>query len=117
MVLSDKFGTTSEPSLVRRTLVFVLGFGLGSLALVSLLSLIMVSIAEGVLPEAKEQRGGSKAPIGAPSRAPASGASGDAEEHPGTAELPKGSGKGSSKVGGSRVNEAAEAGEPSDPPL
>ena len=52
MVLSDKFGGRPKPSLLRKTLYYVLGFGFGSLALVGVLSLTFVAIAEGLLPGA-----------------------------------------------------------------
>lgn len=50
MVLSDRFaGNTPSPSILRRTVLYVLGFGLGSLAVAGLLSLIFVSVADSVL--------------------------------------------------------------------
>jgi hypothetical protein len=50
MVLSDRFGGKPRPSIMKQTLLYVLGFGLGSLALVGVLSLTMVAIAEGIMP-------------------------------------------------------------------
>ena len=53
MVLSDRFAGKPRPSLAKRTLLYVLGFGLGSLAFVGIVSLIMVSVTEGIFPAPK----------------------------------------------------------------
>ncbi len=55
MVLSDRYGGKPPPSLGKRTLIYVLSFGLGALLVVAVLSFTMVSIAEGLLPKAKER--------------------------------------------------------------
>jgi hypothetical protein len=50
MVLSDRFGSQGpQQGLLKRTLVYVAGFGLGSLLIAGLLSFALVSIAEAVL--------------------------------------------------------------------
>jgi hypothetical protein len=54
MVLSDRFAGKSPPSLLKRTLLYVLAFGLGSLLIAGVLSFAMVSIAEGVLPAPRD---------------------------------------------------------------
>ena len=56
MVLSDRLGAKPQSSLLGRTLKYVLGFGLGSLALTALLSFIMVSVAENAVPTARSKR-------------------------------------------------------------
>lgn len=55
MVLSDRFSGEQSPSLVRRTVLYVLGFGLGALAFAAAVSFVFVSIAEGVLPDAPSE--------------------------------------------------------------
>jgi hypothetical protein len=54
MVLSDRFAGKAPTTLFKRTLLYVLAFGLGSLLIVTVLGFAMVSIAEGVLPAPKE---------------------------------------------------------------
>ena len=54
MVLSDRFAGKTPPTLLKRTVLYVLAFGLGSLLIVTVLGFAMVSIAEGVLPAPKE---------------------------------------------------------------
>src|SRR5690606_10048880 len=51
MVLSDRFSGDPNQSLLKRTAIYVLGFGLGALALVTVVGFTVVSIAEGVLPD------------------------------------------------------------------
>ena len=50
MVLSDRFSGDPNQSLVKRTALYVLAFGLGALAIAAVASFTLVSIAEGVLP-------------------------------------------------------------------
>lgn len=50
MVLSDRYGGTKRPSIVKRTVIYVVSFGLGSLLIAALLSVAFVSLAEGLLP-------------------------------------------------------------------
>ncbi len=50
MVLSDRYGGAKRPSILKRTIIYVASFGLGSLLIAALLSLAFVSLAEGVLP-------------------------------------------------------------------
>ena len=77
MVLSDRFGGKPRPSLLKRTLIYVLGFALGSLMLVGILSFTMMSIAEGVFPPPKDRAAAKRAsdnadadgnPVGKPAR-------------------------------------------------
>jgi hypothetical protein len=57
MVLSDRFsGGDPNPSLFKRTALYVLGFGLGALAIAAVLSFTLVSIAEGVLPDSGDKK-------------------------------------------------------------
>ncbi len=74
MVLSDKFGTPPRGGLVKRTVLYVLGFGLGSLAVAGVLSLILTTIADSVMTPKSTAAAGSALPpgvvpniIGAPS--------------------------------------------------
>jgi hypothetical protein len=55
MVLSDRYAGKPRPTLLRRTLIYVLSFGLGALLLVGVLGFTMVSIAEGLLPKTPER--------------------------------------------------------------
>ncbi|MEM9694271.1 MAG: hypothetical protein AAGA56_17100 [Myxococcota bacterium] len=49
MVLTDRFaGAPPTGSLFKRTLVYILGFGLGSLAVTALAAFVLVSIADGI---------------------------------------------------------------------
>ena len=56
MVLSDRFGGKPRPSNVKRTLIYVAAFGIGSLLVSLLLGFTATSIAETVLPSAKSSR-------------------------------------------------------------
>jgi hypothetical protein len=56
MVLSDRFSADPNPSLFKRTALYVLGFGLGALAIAVVVSFTLVSIAEGVLPDSGADR-------------------------------------------------------------
>lgn len=47
MVLSDRLGGAPRPSIVRKTALYVLGFGLGALAVAVVLSFALVSATEG----------------------------------------------------------------------
>ncbi len=69
MVLSDRYGGKPPSSLLKRTLIYVVSFGLGALLVVGVLSFTMVSIAEGLLPKAKDRtsaarKGDRKRPAG-----------------------------------------------------
>jgi hypothetical protein len=99
MVLSDKYAGKPEASIVKKTLLYVLGFGFGALALVGLLSLIMVSIAEGILPSAEEKP--------ATSRKAGAGPEIIGESKPTRPTRP------GSKAAGQRANEADESDESS----
>jgi hypothetical protein len=52
MVLSDRYGGKPKAGVLKRTLLYVVAFGLGSLLLAAGLSFAMVSLAEGLLPGA-----------------------------------------------------------------
>jgi hypothetical protein len=56
MVLSDRLGAKPQASLLRRTLKYMLGFGLASLAVTALLSFVLVSLAENAIPSARNKR-------------------------------------------------------------
>lgn len=45
MVLSDRFAGKSKPNIARRTVIYVVVFALGALAIPALLSLIAVKVA------------------------------------------------------------------------
>jgi hypothetical protein len=55
MVLSDRFGAKPKPSLMKRTLIYVLSFGLGALLIVGLMSVTFVTIADSLLPSSKDK--------------------------------------------------------------
>ena len=50
MVLSDRYGGAKRPSIIKRTVIYVASFGLGSLVIAALLSVAFVNLAEEVLP-------------------------------------------------------------------
>ena len=102
MVLSDRYGGKPRASLLRRTLIYVLSFGLGALVLVGVLGFTMVSIAEGLLPKAKER----------PAAAPDGAEGADGKEGM-PASLPKRT----SKARPPRANEASSKGANSKTPL
>ena len=104
MVLSDRFAGKAPTTLFKRTVLYVLAFGLGSLLIVTVLGFAMVSIAEGVLPAPKEAS--PKKP-----GAPAEGK--DATGAPGAPGAPKMLRPGSSKL---RPGAAAEGDEAGDTP-
>ena len=52
MVVSDKYGGSPRASIGKRTAIYVASFAVGSLLIAGLLSLVMVNIAEAVLPKA-----------------------------------------------------------------
>lgn len=62
MVLSDKFAAKPRAGLLKRTLFYVLGFGLGSLAIATILSVALMSIAGSVIPSKDAAPAGSVAP-------------------------------------------------------
>lgn len=66
MVLSDKFAAKPRAGLLKRTLLYVLGFGLGSLAIASVLSFTLMSIAGSVIPSKDAVPADSGAPGTAP---------------------------------------------------
>jgi hypothetical protein len=89
---------------MKRTLIYVLSFGLGALLLVALLSFTVVSLAEGLLPKAKDRtaaarKGDDKRPAGQATKKIKSG------QNPG------------SKTRQPRGNEATETGDKLDRPL
>ncbi len=104
MVLSDRYGGKPPLSLFKRTLVYVLSFGLGALAIVAVLSFTMVSIAEGLLPAAKDRTSAARNKDG---KRPTSKATKKAktDRKPG------------SKTRESRGNEATDDGAKTDRPL
>ena len=52
MVLSNRLtGIPQRGGLAKRTLIYMAAFGLGSLLVVSLLSFVLVSLADGLLPD------------------------------------------------------------------
>lgn len=104
MVLSDRYGGKPPPSLFKRTLVYVLGFGLGALAVVAVLSFTVVSIAEGLLPAAKDRTSAARK---SDSKRPTSK----------TTKSPKADRKPGSKTRQPRGNEATDDGAKSDRPL
>jgi hypothetical protein len=55
LVLSDRLGSPAPRSLLKKTLIYVLAFGLGALALSALLGFALTSLAEGMLPKPKER--------------------------------------------------------------
>ena len=55
MVLSDTLRGNRPASLFQRTLLYIFGFGIGSLAVAGLLSFVFVSAAEGLLPAGSGQ--------------------------------------------------------------
>ena len=56
MVLSDRYGGKSRPSILKRTLLYVAIFGFGALLVSALLGLVTTSIAEAILPPSKSVR-------------------------------------------------------------
>lgn len=69
MVLNENFGSKPRGGIIKRTLLYVLGFGLGSLLIAGVLSFTMMSIADGVMPSGSAKKpAGTAAPkiIGAP---------------------------------------------------
>jgi hypothetical protein len=68
MVLNEKLGARPRAGLVKRTILYVLGFGLGSLAFAGCLSFAMMSIADAALPSKDAKAAGTTAPkiIGTP---------------------------------------------------
>ncbi len=90
MVLSDRYGGKQRATLARRTLLYILSFGLGALLLVGVLGFTMVSIAEGLLPKPKERL------------APAAASAGENKAKLGP--------KGTSKARPPRANEATRKG-------
>jgi hypothetical protein len=50
MVLNEGSSSKPQRGIVKRTLIYVLGFGLGSLGIASCLSFAMMSVADGVMP-------------------------------------------------------------------
>jgi len=60
MVLSDRFASKTPASLLKRTVLYVCGFGLGALLIVGGLSFALVSIAEGLLPKPPSHAAGAK---------------------------------------------------------
>ncbi len=66
MVLSDK--AKPRAGILKRTIIYVLGFGFGSLAIAGVLALSMMSIADAVIPSKNASTASSTGPniIGAP---------------------------------------------------
>ena len=96
MVLNEKLGAKPRASIVKRTILYVLGFGLGSLAMAGCLSFAFMSVAEGVMPSKNAKPSSTAAPniVGSPT---------DGDED-GTAKLPP---KAASKARRGRANEGA----------
>jgi len=106
MVLSDKYAGKPKPNLFKRTLIYVLSFGLGALVIVAILSFTMVAIADGLLPSANAtakpktpRPTTSAADAAAPPRSPA-------------ARIPAPVKKPASKARQRRANEASEKPKP-----
>jgi len=105
MVLSDRYAGKPPASLFKRTLIYVLSFGLGALAVVAVLSFTMVSIAEGLLPKAKDRTSAARNKSDA--KTPTTK----------TDLLPKPGRKAGSKTRSPRGNEATDKGAATDRPL
>jgi hypothetical protein len=99
MVLSDRFAGKTPRSLLKRTLLYVLAFGLGSLLIASILGFAMVSIAEGVLPAPKDSATAPRKP-------------GEAKDLPGKAK----SAKPGAKLKTEGEDEASDKGKSDDEP-
>ena len=77
-VVAKVIGVFSEGSLLRRTLVHVGAFLVGSVAFIAVTSFVLVSVAKGVVPGARSASAGASSASGASSAeagSPASGAS------------------------------------------
>lgn len=104
MVLNEKLGAKPRASIAKGTILYVLGFGLGSLAMAGCLSFAFMSVAEGVMPSKDVKPTGTTAPniIGSPT---------DGDDD-GNAKLAP---KAASKARRGRANEGA--GKSADQPL
>jgi hypothetical protein len=117
MVLSDRLGAGAPPSLLKKTLIYVLGFTIGAIALITVLGLVLTSVADGVLPKPKA----AATKPDAKSKADAKGeARADDEEGTDTKPSPR-FGKpaftAGSKARPPRGNDAADDAEAEDQPL
>ena len=99
MVLSDKYGGKPRGGLLKRTLIYVLSFGLGALLVVGILSFTMVAIADGLLPNASS---------GAPTKGAAKSDGTPAGPGKPAADLPNPAKKPASKARRRRANEASK---------
>ena len=68
MVLNEKLSAKPRGGLVKRTLLYVLGFGLGSMAIAGCMSFAMMAITDGVMPSKEAKPASTVAPkiIGTP---------------------------------------------------
>ncbi len=68
MVLSNRFATKTPRTLLQRTLLYVVGFGAGALAIALLMSFVVVRLMDGVLPTHAASKAGSDTAAGRPVR-------------------------------------------------
>jgi hypothetical protein len=108
MVLSDRFAGAAPKSLLWRTVMYALGFGVGALVVAAGLSFVMVTIAEGLLPAPTERGAAKERPSG---DSPLGSSDSEGSERPGSRL------KAGSKAGPSRANEAGDSEEDPEPPL